>query len=424
MKNICSWGRVRKIYTAFSKPQAIDEINLSKDKPNLAIGLARSYGDSCLLENGQLIETTRLRKLIYFNREKGILKAEAGISFTELLEIIIPAGWFLPVTPGTQFITLGGAIANDVHGKNHHIAGSFGNYVNSFELLCSDNKSIICSPTENTDLFNASIGGVGLTGIIKSAEISLIPIQSSYLDTETIKFNNIDEFFTIAWVDCLANGSTLGRGLFSRAKFCEHGKLEYNRPKSLFSIPFEMPSFLLNKLSVKLFNYLYFGKQQQKIIKSIQSYRKYFYPLDKILNWNKLYGKNGFYQYQCVIPNNSRKTALAEILNIISQSGQGSFLAVLKTFGNISSPGLISFPMEGVTLALDFQNKPGVLELFAKLDVIVVRSGGRLYPAKDGRIPADIFKSFYPSWQKLEALRDPAINSLFWQHITKHEKHN
>ena len=430
---ISSWGRVRKVSPEISKPVDLSTIKFVDSKPNLAVGLRRSYGDTCLLEDGQLIETTHLRKLISFDREKGILKAEAGISFTEILEIIIPAGWFLPVVPGTQFVTIGGAIANDVHGKNHHIAGTFGSYVKSFELLRSDKKSIICSPTENTDLFNATIGGLGLTGVIKIAKIQLIPIKSSYLATETIKFNNLDKFFeiadssanwpyTVAWVDCLAHSASLGRGLFSRGKFCEDGNLEYKKPYGIFSIPFEMPSFLLNKLSVKIFNSLYFGKQRKKNIQAIHLYSDFCYTLDKILNWNRLYGKNGFYQYQCVIPNASRKTALAEILNIIAKSGQGSFLAVLKTFGNIKSLGLISYPMEGVTLALDFQNKPGVLELFAKLDKIVTNAGGRLYPAKDGRIPVDIFKSSYHDWQKLESLRDPAINSLFWEKIIHHDK--
>jgi len=430
---ITSWGKVCTVDSSIAYPATLDDIKIAKNKPNLAIGLRRSYGTSCLLDNGNLIDMNRLRNVISFDNKKGIFHAHAGISLAEILSIIIPAGWFLPVTPGTKFVTLGGAIANDVHGKNHHINGTFAKYVKSIELQRSDTPLTICTPTKNKQMFNATVGGLGLTGVIQSAKIQLIPIRSTNLITEDIKFYNIDDFltlseesndwpYTVAWVDCMSQGHSLGQGIFSRGKFIEDDELEYVPPQQKLSIPFDVPNFVLNTATVKMFNYLYYRKQFDDIKERLQNYDSFFYPLDSIHSWNRLYGKNGFYQYQCVIPKKDAKDTLEELLDVISSSGQGSFLAVLKTFGSIKSSGLLSFPMEGVTLALDFKNSDGILDLFSKLDDIVVSAKGRLYPAKDGRIPPALFKKFYPKWEELEDCRDSNINSKFWQSVLSDEK--
>lgn len=437
MKNYQSWGRYPKIDNdkqdvyhvypdSFSFPEPNDS---ASDTPSfLAYSQGRSYGDVCQNQDGILLDTQHLDHFIEYDREKGILRCEAGVTFENILQLIIPHNWFLPVTPGTKYISVGGAIANDVHGKNHHNAGTFGKHVLKFELLRSNGERLICSPTENEDLFNATIGGLGLTGLINWVEFSLKKIAGTKIEQETIRFNNLKEFYrlsdesdkdweyTVAWIDCLATGDELGRGLFMRGNHCESTK-KHKFKSSKLSVPFNAPGFLLNKYTVNAFNNLYFKKPTKQYSKV--DYDPFFYPLDAIANWNRLYGKRGFMQYQCIIPNEHREKAMTEMLSLISASGQASFLSVLKEFGDITSPGLLSFPRPGITLALDFPNRgQKTLDLLNELDVITLKYTGSVYPAKDARMSAESFAIYYPNWKEFEQYIDPHFSSDFRRRIS------
>lgn len=441
MKNYQSWGRYPKIDNdkqdvyhvypdSFSFP---DTENGSADSPLfLAYAQGRSYGDVCQNTKGILLDTQHLDHFIQYDKEKGILRCEAGVTFENILQLIIPHNWFLPVTPGTKYISVGGAIANDIHGKNHHKAGTFGQHVLKLELLRSNGERHICSPTENTELFNATIGGLGLTGLINWVEFSLKKIPGSNIEQETIRFNNLKEFYklsdesdkdweyTVAWIDCLATGDELGRGLFIRGNHCASAKKHKFKPSKL-SVPFDAPAFLLNKYTVNAFNQFYFKRPIKQFTKV--NFDPFFYPLDAIANWNRLYGKKGFMQYQCLIPTEYREKAMHEILSIISESGQGSFLSVLKEFGNIQSPGLLSFPRQGTTLALDFPNRgQKTLELLNRLDAVTLKYNGSVYPAKDARMSPDSFAQYYPNWNEFEAFIDPHFSSDFKSRVKPDQK--
>jgi len=348
-----SWGTIPK------KPQSVKSAYWASDLANLfptdtkalPVGNGRSYGDSCLLATGSVIQMTGLNRLISFDTDAGVIKAEAGIRLCDLLEVVVPLGWFLPVTPGTAYITLGGAVANDVHGKNHHCDGPFGRYIQSLELLTSDQTLHQCSPTANTELFAATVGGLGLTGIITTIELQLIPITTSWLDVRYDSFASVEEFaqlsssmkdahrYTVAWMDCATKG-TVGRGVLMSANHSEQGDLSVGSTTPRITVPFACPKKLLNKHTIKTFNALYFQLQNRKTQQhQHEHYQPYFYPLDAIGHWNRIYGKNGFHQYQFVVPLN-QLSALSEILNVVINSGMGSFLAVLKEFGDVTSPGI------------------------------------------------------------------------------------
>lgn len=432
MKKYQSWGRYPKVDSdnqdvyhvypdSFTFPESTDDTD--NTPAFLAYGQGRSYGDVCQNQEGILLDTQHLDHFIEYDREKGILRCEAGVTFENILQLIIPHNWFLPVTPGTKFISVGGAIANDVHGKNHHKEGTFGRHVLKFELLRSNGEKLICSPTENTDLFNATIGGLGLTGLINWVEFSLKKIPGSNIAQESFRFNNLKEFFslsdesdqdweyTVAWIDCIATGDELGRGLFMRGNHCETNK-KHKFKTSKLSMPFDAPGFLLNKYTVNAFNNVYFKKPIKQY--SEISFDPFFYPLDAIANWNRLYGKKGFMQYQCVIPKEHRETAMLEMLSIISKSGEASFLSVLKEFGDIRSPGLLSFPRAGVTLALDFANHGDkTLALLNELDVITLKYSGSVYPAKDARMSKESFEKYYTNWEEFKQYIDPHFSSDF-----------
>ena len=436
-----SWGRRFSYNHALVLPserQAVDLPKIAKSSDNgsiLAYGLGRSYGDSNLNENGALIVTTRLNKFISADWHKGTVKVEAGVSLDEILQVSVPKGWFLPVTPGTKFVTVGGAVANDVHGKNHHNAGSFGNFVKSFALRRSDTgeNPVICSPRKNKKLFRLTLGGLGLTGLIEWVEIQLKPVNSSFLYVENMPFNNFTEFlkisagsadweYSVAWVDCFAKGGNTGRGIFSRGRFVKDGALEVHKPEPRLKWPIVTPGFLLNKFSIKAFNFAY-RKRPGARFKGYMHYDPFFFPLDRILNWNKIYGRKGFYQHQCLIGLDSAEEGIREILEEIERTGQGSFLAVLKVHGAKSSGGKLSFCHEGVSLALDFPNKGrSTLDLLARLDSIVVKHSGRLYPAKDGHMSGEVFQASFPNWKDLEKIRDPMFSSSFWRRVTSQEQ--
>ncbi len=400
--------------------------------PLLPRGLGRSYGDSCLNEAGVLLDATPLSRLIDLDA-RGLLRCEAGTSLDDLLGFLVPRGFFFPVTPGTRFVTVGGAIANDVHGKNHHVAGTFGAHVTKLELLRSTGERLTCSPTENPGLFAATIGGLGLTGLITWAEFRLKRIESPFVELEEIRFGGIDEFhqlnvdserdweYTVAWVDSLAKGPGLGRGIYIRGRHApaSAGALSRFRPPgSLPAVPFDAPELLLGPLTMKVFNEMWFRLRGRPGTRT-GPLAPFFYPLDAVPCWNRLYGRRGFFQYQCVVPHAGGREAARELLERVARSGQGSFLSVLKTFGDLPSPGMLSFPRPGITLALDFANLgERTLRLFDALDEVVVAAGGALYPAKDARMSPRLFEASYPAWDGFARHIDPAFSSSFWRRVT------
>lgn len=395
----------------------------------LPYGNGRSYGDSCLAISNNVLTMRTLNRFVSADWGAGLIVAEAGVTLEEILSVSIPKGWFLPVTPGTKFVTLGGAIANDVHGKNHHVRGTFGCHIEKLGLVRSDLKYLECSPNINNEIFNATIGGLGLTGVITWAQLQLIPIESSLINARSIRFDSLSEFislsnqldsdheYSVAWVDCAAKGKSIGRGVYMVGDHCASGDLTVN-VKAKLNVPFTPPFTCINQLTLNIFNSAYFYKHKRNAY-SVVGYDPFFYPLDGINNWNRIYGARGFQQYQCVIPESQAEDAIFEMLKIISASGKGSFLAVLKRCGYISSPGLLSFPMPGISLALDFAQSSFIDSvLFPLLDKIIKSAGGRLYPAKDAHMSAQDFQFFYPNWLKLEQIRDPGINSHFWRRVT------
>jgi FAD/FMN-containing dehydrogenase len=398
----------------------------------LPVGLGRSYGDVCLLKDGNLLCTRPLDRLLAFDPQTGLLLCEAGVSLAEVLDFGVPKGWFLPVSPGTKYVTVGGAIANDIHGKNHHIAGNFGNHLRRFQLVRSNGTRLLCSPTENPEWFRATIGGMGLTGLITWAEFQLKPISSRLIRYEGIKFHGIDEFlqlsreaqhheYTVAWIDCVSTGRNFARGIFMQGDHSpDRGPLTLSRKPKL-KMPFDLPGFALSRPSVMAFNTLYYNKQLTKHKKSLLDYEPFFYPLDAVLDWNRGYGSRGLLQFQCALPWETAREATLEILKTITKSGMASFLAVLKAFGDVPSLGMMSFPMPGITLALDFPIKPDrTFPLIDTLAAMVLEYGGRLYPAKDARMTAEQFQAFYPNWRDFSRYRDPNFTSSFWERVTSH----
>ncbi|MBO0780761.1 MAG: FAD-binding oxidoreductase [Ktedonobacteraceae bacterium] len=435
-----SWGRYPKV-----KAEKVVPIFWRSEPPDLSVyeqsvlpyGYGRSYGDSCLNERGITLDASHLSRFIAFDDQRGTLRCEAGVSLAEVLAVIVPRGWFLPVSPGTKFVSVGGAIANDIHGKNHHKAGTFGCHVTQFELLRSNGERILCSPQINPEMFSATIGGLGLTGLILWAEFRLKPIVNPYIDMDSIRFESLDEFFTIsaesdkdyeytvAWVDILIGGKGICRGKFTRGNNNRSPDLASKSLKKRLplAVPFNFPSFALNTLTVKAFNEAYYHVQLPKHVHKVVPYDPFFYPLDSIHEWNRMYGKRGFLQYQFVVPfGNDGQEAMREIMRRIQRSGEGSFLTVLKQFGDIKSPGMLSFPRPGLNLALDFSyHGEKTLHLLAELDGIVVQSGGAIYPAKDAAMSAEHFKIFYPRWQEFQQYIDPKFSSSFWRRVTAQE---
>lgn len=429
MINVSSWGRLSNAPHHLENlgHQIPPEQIITESRPGICRGMGRSYGDVCLNPEGTLWQTTGLDRFIEFDSETGRLRCEAGVLLRDIQRQLVPRGWMLPVTPGTQLVTVGGAIANDVHGKNHHRMGCFGDHVICFRLARTDGNVVECRVDGNAasaGLYRATIGGLGLTGVILDVELQLRRIESPWLRTETLPYQSLDEFFelarqsvadweyTVSWIDCLSGSEP--RGIFLRADHCSdaaHGKTSPPAGRSL-TMPITPPVSLVNRLSLRPFNALYYAAQKRQTGLSYSHYQPFFYPLDSIHHWNRMYGPKGFYQYQCVVPDTQAKEAVRDLLSTIGASGQGSFLAVLKTFGDRPAAGLLSFPVAGATLALDFPNRGKVtLALFDRLDGLVREVGGRLYPAKDARMPADMFQNGYPNIAQFLPWRDPGISS-------------
>lgn len=428
-----SWGRYPKARHARVTPVVWRSDVLptaAEGETVLPHAFGRSYGDSCLNDGGALLDVSGLDRFVAFDEARGRLRCEAGVTIAEILALTVPRGWFLPVVPGTSRVSVGGAIANDIHGKNHHRAGSFGAHVEAFELLRSSGDRLLCTPERNPEMFRATIGGLGLTGLITWAELRLTPVPGAGIAMERVRFPDLDAFFslaahdarheyTVAWVDVLARGGRLGRGVYMRG---EHAPLEGPAPSPLrrprLRIPFDAPAGLLNRWTMKLFNALYFGRAPRRPHRSVVPYTGFFFPLDAVEDWNRLYGRPGFLQYQCVTPFDE-PDVLRELLERIARSGEAAGLAVLKRFGDATPAGMLSFPRPGYTLAVDVAFRgAGTLALLEALDGIVGGVGGAVYPAKDARMSAESFRTFFPGWREFARHVDPRFSSSLWRRVT------
>ncbi len=422
-----SFGRVdrrRRRFLPLDTLEADFADALSGGATLLPFGNGCSYGDSCHNDAGFLAPMQARKRILHFDPNTGSLTAGSGVLLSEIIAHVAPHGYFLPVTPGTQFVTLGGAIANDVHGKNHHLRGTFGCHVKELDLRRSDGDHYRCSDTENVGLFHATIGGMGLTGLILRATIRLMRVGGLDIEEKILSFANLDSYFdmaeaadreneyAVAWVDQLSDG----RGLLMVGNHAARPAGTYISRAARFGVPFELPFSALNRASVSLFNAAYFRRKMLLKTTHRIPYQNFFYPLDSIRNWNRLYGPAGLYQHQSVIPFDAARKVIPEMLEASRSAGQVSFLTVLKRFGSVKSPGLMSFPMPGYTLTMDFPNRgQRTLELLDRLDRLTVEAGGRVNSYKDQRMSAEVFAASYPRWRDFEIFRDRAFNSNFWR---------
>ncbi|MCU4121176.1 FAD-dependent oxidoreductase [Variovorax sp. N23] len=424
MNHVSSWGRLptqdHQVVALVNHPLRV--LPMPAGHQGLAHGMGRSYGDVCLNPGGTLWTTTHQDRLVDWNPATGLLTCEAGVLLRDIQRLFVPRGWTLPVLPGTQFVTVGGAIANDVHGKNQHVQGTFGDHVQSLRLLRTDGQLQDCGPDLEPERFAATVGGLGLTGVITHATLALQRVHGLWLETEHIRFEGIGEFLsladasvhfwehTVAWIDSLSGRSA--RGIFRRANPAS-GERKAPPPHAPRRLPFHPPFSLVNRHTVRAFNAAHFHLNRRRA-KRLVHRDAFFNPLDACLDWNRLYGSAGFYQYQCVVPRQVAQDALQAMLGDIRRGGEASCLSVLKTFGDRAPGGMLSFVQPGVTLALDFPNRGATtLTLFERLDAIVQQAGGRLYPAKDARMPRDLFEASYPLLPIFLRHRDPGISSAF-----------
>jgi FAD/FMN-containing dehydrogenase len=426
-----NWGNYPKMMSELLSVRGVDDLKeiITKHSPLIARGNGRCYGDSALQET--VVSTLNLNKIIFFDKEKGILCAESGVLLSDILELVVPVGYFLPVSPGTKWITLGGAVAANIHGKNHHKEGAISNFVLSFNLMLSDGTIVNCSPTEQASLFVDTIGGMGMTGIISTVTLQLKFIETAFIKQKTLVATHLSEVldyfeqyrdytYSVAWIDCLKQGKNMGRSILMLGEHATRNELIHNtieplrlHSKSHITVPFYLPSFILNKFSIALFNAIYYRKHRVQKQTRLVHYDTFFYPLDRIKGWNKIYGKSGFVQYQFVIPFEHGYEGLHAILNEISRSGCASFLAVLKTFGPKDSlSGPLSFPCAGYTLALDFKISAVVLDLLNRLDELVLQYRGKIYLAKDARMSKEVFKKMYPKVPPIFQFQSSQTNRL------------
>ncbi len=432
-QELSGWGRYPRSLARVYRPERIGAAREIAGRTGplsrLGRGLGRGYGDAGLNAGNEVIVSHRLNRFLDFDPATGDLTCEAGVSLAEIIEVFLPRGWFLPVTPGTRHATVAGCVAADVHGKNHHLEGSLSNHLQWVELALADGSLARCSKHENSELFWATVGGMGLTGLILSARLRLKPVETAFLRVDRHRSPELDEtmrlmveedhnyLYSVAWIDCLAGGRALGRSVLFRGNHCRLGELDStlrrsplkSAPGKLFDLPVDLPSFVLNRLSIRLLNGFHYRLFKKGRTTKIQSFAPFFYPLDTVGSWNRAYGKRGFVQYQCVLPPETSAAALRQLLERISATGRGSFLAVLKRFGPES--GLLSFPMPGFTLALDFPMEgPPLLAFLEELDQIVLHHQGRVYLAKDARLSPRSFRLMYPrfpDWLEIKRRVDP-----------------
>ena len=435
MQQLQPWNNIPKVHNSNTiEYNHTESIKFNKNTTYLPRGLGRSYGDVCLNNDGSLILTDNLNSIINFDYKNGTIECESGVSLNEILRIITPLGWFLPVVPGTSFVTVGGAIANDIHGKNHHKRGTFGNFVESFDLLRSNGEIKTCTQDQNLDYFSSTIGGLGLTGLIIKAKIKLIRIKSNLINSKNIRYHSLDNFFevnkemekeneyTVSFVDLgFGKQDKQLRGVYHVGN---HVDLVENtnkviKPKELsFRLPFPPNISVVNNFSINIVNRGYYLINQNSDWRR-QHYRNFFFPLDSIKNWNRAYGKKGFYQYQFVVPKDYSSEVINDIITIINSFNQKPVLGVLKSFGTVKSIGMLSFPFEGITLAIDFPNKgETTLKMLEKIDSVILDAGGRLYPAKDARMKQETFLKSFSNFYEFEKYIDPLFNSSFLRRIT------
>ena len=430
---LSGWGRYPVVKGKVCRPNTTRELlydmqALDAGEGLLCRGLGRSYGDAAISADSRVLVTSKLDRFLSFDSQNGIVRCEPGVSFAEIIRTFLPKGWFPAVTPGTKHVTMGGALASDIHGKNHHYEGSFIDFVKSFSLITADNQAVECSREKNSQLFWASAGGMGLTGIVSEIELQLRAVENQFIVLKRIScaglaatFKAIEDNekgypYSVSWIDCVAGGSALGRSILilgrhaNKTDLKDSGEaLNYTDPKQKVKVPLDLPSWLLNRYSIGAFNSLYYhvfgGDGQEKL----SHYEPFFYPLDAVLDWNRLYGKSGFIQYQCALPLDTSKAGMEEIVSLCSKRGRSSFLAVLKKFG--AGHRLLSFPIEGYTLALDIPVKDGLFEFTRELDELVLKYGGRIYLAKDSCVDAESFAKMYeddlPKWKEIKRGVDP-----------------
>lgn len=412
-RELSGWGRYPvepcHLYRPEKQSQVAAVLRSGEQEHYISRGLGRSYGDAALNEEGGVVSHLRLNRFLSFDPETGVLECEAGVSFADIIEVFLPRGFFLPVTPGTKHVTLGGAIAADVHGKNHHVDGTIARFVESFRLLTAKGDVLDCSPSENGDVFWATMGGMGLTGAVLSARLRLLAVESGKLLVDYRKSGDLDATlaafaddaayrYSVAWIDCLARGRRMGRSVLMLGDHAPASAVKgdgtlASRRRGWLRVPFDLPGWTLNRFSVGAFNAAYYAKHRDG--RALVDFESYFYPLDAVQHWNRIYGKRGFVQYQMVFPPSEGERGLERLLERLTSSGRASFLAVLKRFGP-GNPGPLSFPKEGYTLALDLPNAAGLEGLLAELDAIVLDHGGRVYLAKDATLTADRFRAMYP----------------------------
>ena len=413
--DLTGWGRYPHIQASTRSFESPEELRacLENDKNYIVYAKGRGYGDCAL--SPRVLFTRRFNNILDFDPQTGIVTCESGVTLAELIEAFLPRGWFFPITPGTKFISIGGAIASDVHGKNHHNTGCFSECLLDFDLMGPEGTIVSCSRKKNKELFLATCGGMGLTGVILKTTFRLQPVQSGYIRETILRARNLEEIlalfeeyrlatYSVAWIDCLAKGKSIGRSLLMLGEAADTGGLELPRSRVL-SLPFDLPGFILNKHSLSMFNHLYYWRRSLPVTDRLVPLDKFFYPLDAINHWNRFYGSKGFTQYHMVLPKEASLKGLEEILNRIAQAGLPSFLGVLKLFGP-QNDNYLSFPMEGYTLALDFPIKKKLFPFLDELDNIVTDHGGRLYLAKDVRMSKRVFRKGYPKWQQFAELRE------------------
>jgi FAD/FMN-containing dehydrogenase len=414
-----SWGRYpAALHVTEAVPHWRDEIALPGARPLLPYGQGRSYGDCCLNDGGAIVRTSALDRFISFDTATGVLRCEAGVTLQQILDVAVPRGFFLPVVPGTKFVSVGGAIANDIHGKNHHRKGTFGRHVRRLELVRSDGSRRELAPGD--DLFAATIAGLGLTGVISWAEIALQRVPGPAIRAQAIPFRGLDEFFaisdesdtsheyTVAWLDVTSSGH---RGVFFRG---DHAEGAVKKPRARATVPVDVPA--VNGLTVRAFNFAYFNTQRLGAGEKLTHYDPFFFPLDGVSRWNRLYGKRGFLQFQCVVPG---REAISAVIDEAVRGGAASPLTVLKKFGDVASPGMLSFPRPGFTLTIDLPNRgEETFAQFGRLEALTMEAGGALYPAKDARMTARTFARAYPRRAEFEKHVDPAFSSSFWRRIS------
>lgn len=437
--NLAGWGRYPLRECTVWQPTTAVTLHetLTSLKSSIARGNGRSYGDASMNLDAT-IDMRKLDRLISLDEETGTLVCEAGVLLSDLVADLISRGWFPPVTPGTRMVTIGGMIASDVHGKNHHAAGSFCDHVDWLDLDLGDGRIVRCSPSQNTDLFAATCGGMGLTGIIVRASFRMLKIETAYMRQRTIRVLNLEQAlsvfeqshsstYSVAWIDCMATGKSLGRSAILLGEHATWEDLDpirraaplartTRKPKT---IPVDFPNFALSGFNVRIFNHLYYAMQRPG--DAVVDLDPYFYPLDAIFEWNRIYGKQGFLQYQSVFPLATSEKGLRSLLEAISAAGAGSFLAVLKRMGP-QSFGMLSFPIEGYTLALDFPATPDNFALLERLDAITADHGGRVYLTKDARVSPERFADGYPRLDEFRTLRsqyglDQRFSSLLSQRL-------